>query len=182
MASDKQCDDGEDFSVTYEQIEADCIRLGVEMTMSREQVDEMNRAQDNYNERRRVEATLNNHIRVAHIPKVTAKVPKPIKDTTPKPKVVKLPKEPKPRYKPPKIYTDEEIKQRRWEKTKARRAQYQAQGLTIRGLPRKEPKPKKSIEEIRAQRLVYAKTYQANNRDKHLAYRRECYYKNKEAS
>ena len=152
------------------------------MTMSREQVAEMNRAEYDHKERRRVEATLDNHIRVAHIPRVTAKAPKPIKDTIPKPKDVKLPKEPKPRYKPPKIYTDEEVKARRYENTKARRAEYQAQGLTIRGLPRKEPKPKKSIEEMRAQRLIYAKTYQANNREKHLAYRRECYYKNKEAS
>lgn len=80
---------------------------------------------------------------------------------------------PKQKYRPTKIYTDEEIKQRRWENVRAKRKAFQEQGLTIRGKPYAKPKPKKSIEELRADRLRYAKTWRTNNREEHLAYRRE---------
>ena len=90
-----------------------------------------------------------------------------------KPKAVKIPKEPKPRYKPPKIYTDEEIKARRAERLKAKREAYKAMGLTINGTPRiiKEKKIL-SDEEKRERRRRYAKNYREKHREKHLAYRK----------
>lgn len=95
------------------------------------------------------------------------------KGSTPKPEAVTPPTPQKQKYKPPKIYTDEEIKQRRLENVRAKRKAFQEQGLTIRGKPYAQPKQKKSIEELRADRLKYMKTWRANNREEWLSYRRE---------
>lgn len=95
------------------------------------------------------------------------------KGSPPKPEAVTPPTPQKQKYRPPKIYTDEDIKQRRLENVRAKRKAFQEQGLTIRGKPYAQPKQKKSIEELRADRLKYAKKWRANNREEWLSYRRE---------
>jgi hypothetical protein len=97
-----------------------------------------------------------------------------------KPKAVIEVIEPKQRYVPPKIYTDEELKQRRIQARRLKRAENKKLGLTVDGKPRKPRKAPKSIEEIRASRLVYTKTWRSLNREQHLQYRRDYRKKKKE--
>jgi hypothetical protein len=159
--------------MTYEKYRSDLIKLGATEIMS-EQEFNMKYLKETFEfeplvvlpkkSKRPIKPTLENHVQVK------------IK----KPKVVKPPKEPKPRYKPPKLYTDEEIKQRRAEARKKKRAENVAKGLTVDGKVRAEPKPQKSEEEIRADRLRWAKNYREKNKEKHLAYRREYRKKQKE--
>lgn len=111
--------------------------------------------------RRNVEPTLENHGSSKGSSKTTLKInlldtPSPSSsglldvldnriNEKKKPKAETLPKVPKPRYKPPKIYTDEEVKQRRIDRVKAKRKEFQEQGLTIRGKPYVQKKPKRGV-------------------------------------
>lgn len=112
---------------------------------------------------------------------VAKRVKKPKAVKPPKVMAIK-PKEPKPRYKPPKIYTEEEIKARRAERRKEKREAFKKQGLTITGKPRAvRVKVELSEEEIKARRVRYAKNYRVKNREKHLAARRAAYTRRKES-
>lgn len=109
---------------------------------------------------KKVEPTLKAHV----------KIQKPKKD-----KPVKAIK-----TKPP-VMTKEQAKERKNELMRIRRAEMKKNGLTTRGEPYQVKELKvKTIEEIRAERLQYAKTYREKNREKHLQYRRDRYHEKKE--
>lgn len=105
-------------------------------------------------------------------PTLEMKISKPKKA---KPAKAKQPV-PTPKTKQP-VMTKEQAKERKNELMRIRRANMKLAGLTSNGTPYKEPKKKKTIEEIRAQRVVYAKRYREKNREKHLQYRRD--YRNR---
>jgi len=77
--------------------------------------------------------------------------------------------------------SQKELKQSRIDGIKKKREEFKAMGLTTRGVPFKEKKPKKTIAEVRADRLRYAKTYREKNHEEYLAYRRSQRKKKKEA-
>jgi hypothetical protein len=77
--------------------------------------------------------------------------------------------------KPVKItYTKEEMKVRRREQMQKKRAEFKKQGLTSNGtIPKIREKKVMPIEELRARQVNYSKEWRANNREKHLKYRRD---------
>jgi hypothetical protein len=81
---------------------------------------------------RNVRATLNNHISEA------VKKPK-------KPKAEAPPKVPKPKYRTPKLYTDEELRVRRSAQRKAKREELKAQGKTMYSIAKMKRLKKESI-------------------------------------
>lgn len=82
----------------------------------------------------------------------------------PQQKKVKEPKEPKPRYRPQKRYTEEEIKQRRKDARRKKRAENIRKGLRHDGKP-KQPKPApKTPEQKRADRSAWMRNYRANQK------------------
>lgn len=107
---------------------------------------------------KKVEPTLKAHV----------KIQKPKKD-----KPVKAIKTKQP------VMTKEQAKERKNELMRIRRANMRVAGLTSNGKEYKvkEPKKEKTIEEIRAERVIYARTYREKNREKHLQYRRD--YRNR---
>ena len=74
------------------------------------------------------------------------------------------------------LYTAEEMKKRRSESMRAKRKALVNSGLTVRGTARVvKEKIERTIKEIRKIRLVYAKTWRANNMEAYLEYRRRLY-------
>ena len=78
---------------------------------------------------------------------------------------------------PPRVfYTAEEMRKRRADSMRAKRKALVDSGLTVRGTARVvKEKIERTIKEIRKIRLVYAKTWRANNMEAHLEYRRRLY-------
>ena len=98
-----------------------------------------------------------------------------------KPKKIKALVVAKQPSKPRVLYTAEEMRKRRADSMRAKRKALIDSGLTVRGTVRMvKEKIERTIEEIRAIRLVYAKTWRENNREEYLAYRRELRNRKKE--
>ena len=113
------------------------------------------------NQQRPIKATLENKIAL---------------DDKTKPKKTRAQMVAKQPSRPRVLYTAEEMKKRRSESMRAKRKALVDSGLTARGTARMvKEKIERTIEEIRAIRLVYAKTWRASHREAHLEYRRRLY-------
>ena len=113
------------------------------------------------NQQRPIKATVENKVAIGE--KVKPK----------KTRVKMVVKQPSP---PRVLYTAEEMRKRRADSMRAKRKAFVDSGLTVRGKARVvKEKVKRTIEEIRAIRFVYAKTWREKNREEYLEYRRRLY-------